>query len=130
MGSGCDASDRDVWKVEGMMGTAPESAGSVRTCSHEVRKTREYLPSDRLRPTAAVLPVSALCVLPSNSTEARHIDVNQDLSYGRANITTRRQLKYLESEMSYLLEISMLQFFKPPPRPWMPAWRLLGPVEA
>jgi hypothetical protein len=51
MGSGCDASDRDVWKVEGTMGTALESAGSVRTCSHEVRKTREYLPSNGPLPT-------------------------------------------------------------------------------
>jgi hypothetical protein len=52
MGSGCDASDRDVQKVEGMMGTAPESAGNVQTCSYEVRKTREYLPSDGPLPTA------------------------------------------------------------------------------
>jgi hypothetical protein len=51
MGSGCNASDRDVRKVEGMLGTTPESAGSVRTCSHEVRKTREYLPSDGPLPT-------------------------------------------------------------------------------
>jgi hypothetical protein len=29
MGSGCDASDRDVRKVEKMLGTTPESAGSV-----------------------------------------------------------------------------------------------------
>jgi hypothetical protein len=33
------------------MGIAPESAGSLRTCSHEVRKTREYLPSDGPLPT-------------------------------------------------------------------------------
>jgi hypothetical protein len=52
MGSGCDASDRVVRKVEGMMGTTLESAGSVRTWSHEVRKTREYLPSDGPLPTA------------------------------------------------------------------------------
>jgi hypothetical protein len=52
MGSRCDASDRDVWKVEGMMGTALESAGCVRTWSHEVHKTREYLPSDGPLPTS------------------------------------------------------------------------------
>ncbi|KAJ8595380.1 hypothetical protein M405DRAFT_857333 [Rhizopogon salebrosus TDB-379] len=51
MGSGCDVSDRDVRKVEGMMGIALESARSLRTCSHEVRKTREYLPSDGPLPT-------------------------------------------------------------------------------
>jgi hypothetical protein len=51
MGSGCDASDMDVRKVEGMMGTAPESAGSLRRWSHEVHKTWEYLPSDGPLPT-------------------------------------------------------------------------------
>jgi hypothetical protein len=54
VGSGCDASDRVIQKVEGTMGPVPESAGSVRTWSHEVRKTREYLPSDGLLPTAGV----------------------------------------------------------------------------
>jgi hypothetical protein len=51
MGSGCDVSDRDVRKVEGTMGIALEGAGSLWTCSHEVRKTREYLPSDGPLPT-------------------------------------------------------------------------------
>jgi hypothetical protein len=54
MGSGCDASDRDVQKVEGMLGTTPESAGSVRTWSHEVRKTRGYLPSNGPLPTTVL----------------------------------------------------------------------------
>jgi hypothetical protein len=52
MGSRCNASDRDVRKVEGMLGTTPESAGSLRRWSHEVRKTWEYLPSDGPLPTS------------------------------------------------------------------------------